>query len=130
MPDVAIVLSDGCQPSAVSTIAEALSVGNLQWSRATGADPPFRWRTISFDGRPVRTMGGMTIVADGSSESLGSPDLIFLPAVRCDDQEILMKNVRRLVSQWGDTLRNHHQRNGYLAAKLLRRVRSSRSRSA
>jgi len=117
MADVAIVLSDGCQPSAVSTIAEALSVGNLQWSRTTkGAPTPFRWRTISFDGRPVRTMGGMTIVADGSSETLGNPDLIFLPAMRCDDQKILMKNVMRLVEQWGDLLKDHHRRAGYLAA--------------
>jgi transcriptional regulator GlxA family with amidase domain len=117
MPDIAIVLSDGCQPSAVSTVIEALSVGNLQWSRAMReSEAPLRWRTISFDGRPVRAMGGLKIVADGSSETLGKPDLIFLPAIRCDDHEILMKSVKRLVTQWGDSLREHHAGNGYLAA--------------
>jgi transcriptional regulator GlxA family with amidase domain len=116
MPDVAILLSDACQPSAVSTIIEALSVGNLQWSRVNPeAEPPFRWRTISFDGRPVRAMGGMTLVADASSEDLGRPDLIFIPAIRCDDQVMLFKNVRVLATQWGDVLRDHHRRDGYLA---------------
>ena len=117
MPDVAILLSDACQPSAVSTIAEALSVGNLQWMRANqDSDPPFRWRTVSYDGKPVRAMGGMTLVADASLESLGQPDLIFIPALRCDDHDILIKNVHRLVMQWGDVLKFHYQRNGYLAA--------------
>jgi transcriptional regulator GlxA family with amidase domain len=118
MANVAILLSDGCQSSAVSTIIEALSVGNLQSSQATsnGADVPFRWRTVSFDGKPVRTMGDMTITADGAFEDLGEPDLIFLPALKCDDQNQLFKRVERLIAQWGGTLKHHHERNGYIAA--------------
>ena len=117
MPDVAIVLSDACQPSAVSTIIEALSVANIQWSR-TGHDaqPPFRWRCVSYDGRPVRTMGNLSLVADSALEELGQPDLIFIPAIRCDDQERLFKNVEKLAAEWGDALRNHVRRDGYLAA--------------
>lgn len=117
MPDVAILLSDACQPSAVSTIAEALSVGNFQWSRANkGSVSPFRWRTVSFDGKPVHTMGGMKLIADESFETLGRSDLIFIPALRCDDLDILSRNLDRLVLQWGDTLKAHYQNNGYLAA--------------
>jgi transcriptional regulator GlxA family with amidase domain len=117
MPDVAILLSAACQPSAVSTIAEALSVGNLQWSRAgESSAPPFRWKTVSFDGKPVRAMGGMTLVADASFDTLGQPDLIFIPALRCDDRDVLYGNLNRLLSRWGDTLKAHYERGGYLAA--------------
>ena len=32
MPEAAILLYDDCQSSAVSTIIEALSIGNFHWS--------------------------------------------------------------------------------------------------
>ena len=117
MPDVAILLSDACQPSAVSTVAEALSVGNLQWSRANqDSAPPFRWRTASFDGKPVRAMGGLMLTSDASFDTLGQPDLIFIPALRCDDRDMLYRNLDLLLARWGDVLKAHYKRGGYLAA--------------
>ena len=98
-------------------MAEALSVGNLQWTRANqDSAPPFRWRTISFDGNPVRAMGGITLAADASFHTLGRPDLIFIPALRCDDRNMLYGNLNRLLARWGDLLKAHYQRGGYLAA--------------
>jgi transcriptional regulator GlxA family with amidase domain len=68
MPEVAVTLFDDCQPSAVSTIIEALHVANLHWARADNEGaPPFTWRTISIDGRAVRGMGGIRLSADGSA---------------------------------------------------------------
>jgi transcriptional regulator GlxA family with amidase domain len=60
MPDVAILLYEDCQPSAVSTVIEALTIANLHWSLSQEtAAVPFTWRTISIDGRPIRSKGGV-----------------------------------------------------------------------
>ena len=117
MPEAAILLYDDCQSSAVSTVIEALNIGNLHSAPAKHAGvPPFRWRTISFDGRPVRAMGGIKLAADGSLEELGRPDLIFVPAVRADDRRTMLRSVERVVARWGGVIRDHHRRGGYLAA--------------
>jgi transcriptional regulator GlxA family with amidase domain len=62
MPHVTVLVFEDCQPSAVSTVVEALSIANLHWTRTNGeGKPPFTWQAISFNGRPVRGMGGVTI---------------------------------------------------------------------
>ena len=61
-------------------------------------------------------MGGMTLVADASLDAIGRPDLIFIPALRCDNHDVLFRNLNRLVAQWGEVLRDHYRRGGYLAA--------------
>jgi transcriptional regulator GlxA family with amidase domain len=48
-------------------------------------------------------------------ESLVKPDFVFVPAIRSDDVEAMKRSVERLHAQWGDVLRSHHGRNGYLA---------------
>ena len=117
MPDVAVLIFDDCQPSAVTTVVEALSIANLHWALANReGEPPFTWRTISFDGRPVRAMGGIRLVADGSQDKLGRPDLIFIPAFRSEDQRAMNKSIQLLDAQWSGVLRNHHRRHGYVAA--------------
>jgi transcriptional regulator GlxA family with amidase domain len=117
LPDVAVLIFDDCQPSAVTAVIEALSIANLQSAMANEEDePPFTWRTISFDGRPVRAMGGIRLVADGSQDSLGRPDLIFIPAFRSEDQRVQNKSIQRLNAQWGDILRSHYRGHGYVAA--------------
>jgi transcriptional regulator GlxA family with amidase domain len=111
------LLYDECQPSAVSTVVEALNVANLHWARADNDGmPPFKWRTISFDGKPVRAMGGIRLAADGSVEKLGQPDLIFVPAIRASEPDEMIKIVERLAKLWGNVLKAHHKRNGFLAA--------------
>ena len=117
MTDVAVLIYDHCQSSVVSTFIEALSIANFHWAIASGKDkPPFRWRTVSFDGRPVRAMGGITLVPDTSAEKLRRADLIFVPAVRSDDPRLLDRLIHQLNGQWGPMLKDHYRRKGYLAA--------------
>ncbi|HSA82693.1 MAG TPA: DJ-1/PfpI family protein, partial [Geminicoccaceae bacterium] len=117
MPAVALLVFDECQASAVSAIIEALSVANLHSALTNRQDePPFAWRTVSWDGRPVRAMGGLVLAADASVEKLGKPDLIFVPAIRSDDRLAMRKTIQRLNEQWGGVLREHHRCNRYVAA--------------
>ncbi|HEX7780333.1 MAG TPA: helix-turn-helix domain-containing protein [Vicinamibacterales bacterium] len=112
-----MLVFDDCQASAVSAIIEALSVANLHWAITNREDaPPLAWRTVSWNGRPVRAMGGLTLAADSSMKELGKPDLIFVPAIRSDDSQSMQKSVQRLSEQWGAVLRDHHRRNRYVAA--------------
>ena len=116
MPDVAILLYDDCQPSVVSTIVEAMSVANIHWALANGkGKPPFAW-TLSSDGRSVRAMGGIKLMPDGSAAKLRTADLILAPAFRSDDPRRMDQLIKRLSAQWGDVLRAHHRRGGYVAA--------------
>lgn len=115
--EVVIPVFDDCQPSAVSAIVEALSVANLHWTTVNGEDrPPFEWRTVSRDGRPVRTMAGLNLAADSALEQLGRPDLIFVPAIRSNDTQAMRDSIREMNEVWGGPLREHHEKGRYLAA--------------
>jgi transcriptional regulator GlxA family with amidase domain len=117
MPDVAILVFDDCQASAVSAVIEALSVANLHWTSTDSDDePPFMWRTVSWDGRPVRSMAGLSLAAEASMEGLGSPDLIFAPAIRSDDRKAMQRSIQQLSDIWGGPLRDQHESRRYLAA--------------
>lgn len=117
MPHVTVLVFEDCQPSAVSTVVEALSIANLHWTRTNGeGKPPFTWQTISFNGRPVRGMGGVPIVADGASHDLRRSDLVFVPGIRAYSEDVMKQTLQRLNTQWGDTLAKHHRQQGYVAA--------------
>jgi transcriptional regulator GlxA family with amidase domain len=117
VPEVAVLIFEDCQPSAVATVLEALSVANLHWTIANGGGtPPFSYRTIPYDGRPVRGMGDVTLAADGSLKDLGRPDLIFVPGIRAYSRPTMEQRLQQLKANWGDELKAHYRRNGYLAA--------------
>jgi len=117
MTEIAVLIYEHVLPSATAAIIEALSIANFHWGLAHGESaPPFSFRTLSFDGNPVRAMGGISLAPDGSSEQLGRPDLIFVPAIRCDNLSVLDKSLATLSAQWGGALRAHHERQGYIAA--------------
>jgi transcriptional regulator GlxA family with amidase domain len=117
MPDVAILVFDDCQASAVSAVIEALTVANLHLSSADQEpDLPFTWRTISKDGRTVRTMAGLALSPEASMDELGRPDLIFVPAIRSDDRKVMQKSIQHLNDIWGPLLREQHRSHKYLAA--------------
>jgi transcriptional regulator GlxA family with amidase domain len=117
MPDVAILLYDDCQASAISTVVEALSVANLHWqSLDDQQERPFSWRTVSWDGRSVKAMAGVTLAADIPARDIGKPDLIFVPAVRSDDRAAMQDSIQHLDTIWGDLLRDRFADGCYLAS--------------
>ena len=117
MPKIVNIVFDNCQPTALSAVVEALSVANLHYARTHGPKtPPFVWRTLSADARPVQAMGGLTLAADGDLQSVGEPDLIFLPAVLSSDPERMLTQIEELHEVLGDLLRLQNERNCILAA--------------
>ena len=117
MVEVVNFLFDGCQPTALSSVVEALSVANLHYHRAHDVKlPPFTWRMVSLGGRPVQAMGGMAIEADGDLGDIGSPDLIFLPAILSSEPEKMLAQIEGLREKLGDRLREHSERGCLLAA--------------
>ena len=117
MHELAILLYDDCQASAISTLIETASLANLQWTRINDEDtPPFTWRTISSDGQPVRAMGGLSLAADGGIDQIGNPDLVFVPAIRSDDIKEMMKLVHGMTEIWGDHLRKCESKGKIVAA--------------
>ena len=117
MPQVSIIAFDECQASAISILIEALRVANLHWSQTNTEDePPFSWQTVSWDGKPVQAMAGLTISVDASKEQLKDTDLVFVPAIRSDDLTSLNDSVETLNEIWGEILKGHHNQNGYIAA--------------
>lgn len=117
MAEIVSIAFDNCQPTALAAVVEALSVANLHYTQSTGEGaPPFNWRTLSEDGRPVRAMGGLTLSSDGDLQDLGEPDLIFLPAILSSEPKRMLDQIASLQERLGDLLRDHHARNGLLAA--------------
>lgn len=117
MSQVAVLLLENCQPSAVFTVIEALSVANFMAAIKNGdSNSPFTWRRVSLDGRPVRAMCGASLSADCSVSELGSADLLFAPAIDIPEPRAIKRTTQRLERQWGGLLRDHHTRGGYLAA--------------
>ena len=61
-------------------------------------------------------MGGLVIRPDASSEEIGSPDVIFVPATRSDDWQAMTGSIHQLNERWGMLLMEQHERQRYVAA--------------
>ena len=111
------IVFDGCQPTALAAVVEALSIANLHDQRLQEMKrPPFVWRTLSDQGRPVQAMGGLTLDVDGDLDDLGAPDLIFLPAILSNDPDRMIGRITELQRDLGDLLRRQHNRSCVIAA--------------
>jgi len=117
MVEIVNIVFDGCQPTAVSAVVEAVSIASLHVATVNESEPPsFTWRTVSEDGRPVRTMGSLKMGVDGDFDQIGAPDLIFVPAFLSIDPGAMVHRIHELHERLGALLREHHGRNCMLAA--------------
>ncbi len=117
MVEVVNIVFDGCQPTALSAVVEALSLANLHDQRVQETKrPPFVWRTLSDRGRPVQAMGGLTLEVDGDLNDIDTPDLIFVPAILSSDPAKMIGRIDELQRNLGDLLKLEHSRNCVIAA--------------
>ncbi|MCE9661966.1 helix-turn-helix domain-containing protein [Halomonas sp. M5N1S17] len=86
MHDVTVVLVEGGMPSTAVAPLEIFGTAGVLWNFMCErrAEPRFRVRTVSKDGRPVRTGVSLLLQPDCGIEAIESTDLILVAAVGAD----------------------------------------------
>jgi transcriptional regulator GlxA family with amidase domain len=73
-----IVLFNGVQSLDVTGPMDVFTVADQLVARRSG-ETPYRVRTASLGGQPVRTASGLTVVPDGDLHETTAPDLLLVP---------------------------------------------------
>ena len=112
MIDVVIL---NCQFGHASTFiapAEVLTSAGVMWNTLNGkpAEPRFRVRSVSVDGKPVRSDAGTTVVPDGSIDDVKRADIIFVPTAGNELERLIELN--RPTLAW---MRNLHEKGATIA---------------
>lgn len=84
--DVTVVLfDDGLSSTAVMPTEIFYAAGKL-WNilHATPERPPFRVRTVSIDGKPVRSPYGLSILPEAAIEAVTHSDIVIVPTSGLD----------------------------------------------
>jgi transcriptional regulator GlxA family with amidase domain len=83
---VTVVLLEGGVPSTSITPIEIFGAAGVLWNSIVGEDgePLFRVRTVSLDGKAVRSAASIVLEPDCSIAETERPDLVFVPAIRAD----------------------------------------------
>lgn len=112
MLDVVVLLLDGGYPStAIGPVEVFQSAGNL-WHMLHGetAQPRFRVRVASLDGRSIGGIGGLRFTPDFTIRDIDRADIIIVPSTGLDMRGKIAKNTGLL--PW---LRKWHARGAYIA---------------
>lgn len=86
MHDVTVVLVKGGMPSTAVAPVEVFSTAGVLWNMMCSkpAEPLFRVRTVTQDGRPVRTAVPLTLQPDCAIDEVESTELIVVSAIGAD----------------------------------------------
>lgn len=116
MLDVTVVLlDDGLSSTAVMPLEIFFAAGRI-WNDLNGipAQPAFRVRAVSIDGKAVRSPYGISITPEGSIHDVERSDLIVVPTSGLDLDLKLVENSALL--PW---LRRHHEQGAWLAGVCM-----------
>lgn len=102
---LAILALEGCMHSAISGIADILSLANHVMHQA-GAAPRFAWQTLSLDGKDVRAGGGQIVAVDGAIGTRGRFDAIIVPGNLVD--HVTAMRLKPQYDRAGAWLRHQH----------------------
>lgn len=110
--DVTVVLLEGALPSTSIAPLEIFACAGVLWATLKGvaAEPRFRVRTVSIDGRATEHSVPVTVRPDGSIESVRRTDLIIVPAPEFGTDNAIRANAALL--PW---LRRWHERGAAIA---------------
>ena len=110
--DVTVVLLDAGYASTAIGPIEVFHSAGLLWNRLHGdaAEPRFRVRTASIDGKSVGSLCGLRISPELAIRDIRRTDIIVLPASGLEVQERIARNTALL--SW---LRKWHSRGAYIA---------------
>ncbi|WP_245326827.1 DJ-1/PfpI family protein, partial [Bradyrhizobium sacchari] len=102
---LAILALEGCMHSAISGVADVLSLANHVMQQS-GAKASFAWQTLSLDGRDVRAGGGQMVAVDGAIGRRGGFDAILVPGNLVD--HVTAKRLQPQYARAGAWLRQQH----------------------
>lgn len=103
---ITLLLADLCSASSATTALELLTAVNL-----LSEEPAFHVTTASLDGKPVRTLRGLTLAVDAALDDIGQTDLVLIPGFLFTLREALPGFAR-----YGDWLRRQRERGVVLAS--------------
>src|SRR5437868_7076660 len=112
MLDVTVVLfEDGMSSTAIMPVEIFHSAGRL-WNQVHGRPlkPPFRVRTVSLDGGPVRSPYGLDIQPEGCIDEVDRTDIVIIPTSGLEMDLKLVAHSKLL--PW---LRRQYQQGAYVA---------------
>ena len=111
MREIAILMTDNCLASSVTGPHDLFSVANRIWQYFEGddAEPLFRVKLISEDGKPVTTSSGIVIHAQEKLSELTRCDFLLVAAYLygsqntltdfVENQDVIFKDLHRLHQQ-------------------------------
>jgi transcriptional regulator GlxA family with amidase domain len=110
--DVVVLMLDGGYPSTAIGPVEVFHSAGALWNTLHGetAQPRFRVRVASLDGRTVTTICGLQIKPEFSVRDIRQADIVIVPASGLDVQERIARSTELL--PW---LRKWHTRGAYIA---------------
>lgn len=110
-----VLLDDGLSSTAIMPLEIFHCAGRL-WNDLNGtpADPAFRVRAVSLDGKAVRSPYGVRIVPGASIDEVGRTDLIVVPTSGLDLDLKLVENSRLL--PW---LKRHYDQGALIAGVCM-----------
>ena len=110
--EVVVLMLDGGYPSTTIGPVEVFHSAGSLWNMLRGEtmQPRFRVRCASVDGKPVTTLGGLTITPEIGISDIKRADIIIVPASGLDVLGRIAQNSRLL--PW---LRRWHSRGAYIA---------------
>jgi len=110
-----VVLDDGLSSTAIMPAEIFHSAGAL-WHDIHGstAEPPFRVRTVSLDGGPVRTPSGLSVLPGGSIDAVERTDILIIPTSGLELDIKLVENSALLPH-----LRRHYDAGAYVVGVCM-----------
>lgn len=96
MHSVAVIGFDGALASAITGIIDLFRLAGVTWARIHDEppEPLFRTRLLTKSGEPCRCINGITLLADGSWDSVELPtaDIIIVPTIGAPIADVLAQN--------------------------------------
>ncbi len=91
MYDVTVVLLGGGLASTAVIPVEIFHSAGVMWHELQGrtAEPLFRVRTVTIDGKPVRSPGGLSIAPEAAVTDVERTDIVIIPTTGLELDERL-----------------------------------------
>ncbi len=116
MLDVTVVLLDDGLASTAVVPVEIFHAAGALWNdlHDRPSEPPFRVRTVSLDGGPVRSPYRLGLIPEGAIDDVERTDLVIVPTSGLDLDLKLVENSALL--PW---LRRHYDQGAYVAGVCM-----------